>query len=68
MIRPPKSQLQDVQKDPVDLELEQAMSTVDYYNRYVRKEGEKVLTQEVYDKILEIKKTGKGKIPYNEQS
>lgn len=56
MIRPPKSQLQDVQKDPADLEAEQAMSTVDYYNRYIRKEGEPVLTKKRYYEILKLKK------------
>lgn len=56
MISPPKSQLFEVQKDPVDLELEETFSLVDYYNRYVRKEGEKVLTQKEWNKILKLKK------------
>lgn len=56
MQRPTKSQLQDVQKDPVDLETSQALSSVDYYNRYIRKDGEKVLTQKRYDEILQLKK------------
>ena len=56
MIKPPKSQLFEVQKDPIDLELEEALSTVAYYNKYVRKEGEKVLTQKEWNRILGLRK------------
>lgn len=62
MVRPPKTQLQEAQLDPVDLETKQALSTVDYYNRYVRKEGEKVLTQAEYNKILKAKTDLKAKL------
>lgn len=45
-----KSQLVDVQKDPADLRRKDAniLPPHEYYNKYIRKEGEKVLTAKDY--------------------
>ena len=44
-----RTPLQLVQHDPAELERAKQLSPVEFFNKYVREEGEKVLTQAEYD-------------------
>lgn len=43
-----KSQLYNTQHNPADIEAEKTLEPHEYYNLYVRKEGEKVLSAEEF--------------------
>ena len=52
--------LQDVQKDPDDTKAESQLKPYQHYNKFIRREGEKVLSEEEFNirekQILDYKK------------